>query len=60
MYPGGQPVTFHQEDFRVQFLGLPAISPDPLVTVLEVECDGEPNQDMLNIRRNRKRERVGI
>jgi alpha-L-fucosidase len=60
LYPDGQPVVFHQEDFRVQFLGLPAISPDPLVTVLEVECDGEPNQDMLNIRKNRKREGVGI
>ncbi|HXE12346.1 MAG TPA: alpha-L-fucosidase [Bryobacteraceae bacterium] len=60
LYPDGKPVTFHQEEFRVQFMGLPAISPDPLVTVLEVECDGEPNQDMLNIRKNRKREGVGI
>lgn len=60
LYPSGQTVQFHQEDFRVQFLGLPANSPDPLVTVLEVECDGEPNQDMENIRKNRKREKVGI
>jgi alpha-L-fucosidase len=60
LYPSGQPVQFHQEDFRVQFLGLPAISPDPLVSVIEVECDSEPNQDMLSIRKNRKRESVGI
>jgi len=60
LYPSGQPVQFHQEDFRVQFLGLPAISPDPLVSVIEVECESEPNQDMLSIRKNRKRESVGI
>jgi alpha-L-fucosidase len=60
MYPEGKPVQFHQEDFRVQFLDLPANSPDPLVSVLEVECDGEPAQNMENIRKNRKREGVGI
>jgi alpha-L-fucosidase len=60
LHPSGQTVDFHQEDFRVQFLGLPANSPDPLVTVLEVECEGEPNQNMENIRKNRKREGVGI
>jgi alpha-L-fucosidase len=60
LHPGGKPVQFHQEDFRVQFLDLPVNSPDPLVTVLEVECDGEPGQDMENMRKNRKREAVGI
>jgi hypothetical protein len=44
----------------VQFLGLPANSPDPLVTVIEVECDGEPDQDMMSIRKNRLRGRVGL
>ena len=48
LYPSNAPVQFHQEDFRVQFLGLPVNSPDPLVTVIEAECDGEPNQDMLS------------
>jgi len=59
-YPSGQPVQFHQEDFRVQFTGLPATAPDPLVSVIEVECDGEPKQDMLNIRENRPRREVGV
>jgi hypothetical protein len=31
-----------------------------LVSVIEVECDSEPNQDTLSIRKNRKRESVGI
>ena len=60
LYPTGQPVQFHQEDFRVQFVGLPENSPDPLVSVIEVECDGEPDQNMQGIRKNRKREEVGI
>jgi alpha-L-fucosidase len=60
LYPSGSPVQFHQDDFRVQFLGLPANSPDPLVTVIEVECDGEPDQDMMSIRKNRLRGRVGL
>jgi alpha-L-fucosidase len=58
MYPSGKPVKFEQEEFRVRFTGLPAAPPDPLVTTLAVECDGEPTQDMNAIRVNRKRERV--
>ncbi len=58
MYTTGQPVRFEQEQWRVRFLGLPAHSPDPLATVLEVSCDGEPTQDTRAIRINRKRESV--
>jgi alpha-L-fucosidase len=58
MYPSGKPVKFEQEDFRVRFEGLPASAPDPLVSTLAVECDGEPTQDMNAIRVNRKRESV--
>jgi len=59
-YPERQSVQFNQQDYRVQFLDLPVNSPEPLVSVLEVECDGEPGQSMENIRKNRKREGVGI
>jgi alpha-L-fucosidase len=55
LHPSGQTVQFHQDPFRTQFTGLPVTAPDPLVTVIEVECDGEPNQNMLNIRENRPR-----
>jgi alpha-L-fucosidase len=58
LYPSGQPVKFEQEQFRVRFLGLPAIAPDPLATTIAVECDGEPAQDQNAIRVNRKRETV--
>jgi len=58
LYPSGTPVRFEQEQFRVRFLGLPMFAPDPIATVLQVECDGEPTQDQNAIRVNRKRESV--
>ena len=60
LHPSGQAVKFQQDDFRTQFTGLPASAPDPLVSVIEVECDGEPQQDMKNIRTNRPRREVGV
>src|SRR5690349_8291017 len=44
----GKPVNFRQEDFRVQFTGLPATAPDNPVTVIAAECESEPTQDMEN------------
>lgn len=57
-YASGQPVQFEQERFRVRFTGLPRTAPDDIATVLAVECDGEPTQNTLAIRMNRKREGV--
>jgi alpha-L-fucosidase len=59
-YPGGQAVKFEQQDYRVRFIGLPASAPDPIATVLAVECDGEPTQEQNAIRTGRKREGVGV
>ena len=58
IYPSGKPVKFEQQDFRVRFMGLPDSAPDPLVSTLAIECDGEPTQDQTAIRVNRKRESV--
>ncbi|MBV8811233.1 MAG: alpha-L-fucosidase [Acidobacteriaceae bacterium] len=58
MYNTGQPVKFVQEEFRVQFTGLPAAAPDPIATVIAAECDGEPTQDQMAIRIHRERESV--
>ena len=56
----GKPVSFKQEDFRVQFTGLPATAPDNPVTVIAAECESEPTQDMESIRKNRRRGQVGV
>jgi alpha-L-fucosidase len=52
---GGKPVEFQQERFRVRFTGLPKTAPDEPATVLAIECDSEPSQDMDAIRRERPR-----
>jgi alpha-L-fucosidase len=58
LYPGGQPVKFVQEEWRLRFEALPAQAPDPIATTIAVDFDGEPQQDQQAIRINRKRESV--
>ena len=52
--PAG-PITFEQDDYRVRFVGLPASAPTPLITTIAVECDGEPTQDNIFVRRQKPR-----
>lgn len=54
----GQPVKVEQTEFQAKFTGLPATAPDPLATVLEIECDAEPVQDTLWERENIPRDGV--
>ncbi len=54
----GKDVKFDQDDFRTRFTGLPEHAPDDPVTTLAIECDGEPAQDMMNIRKERPRDGV--
>ncbi len=56
----GKPVKFTQDDFAVRFTDLPGKAPDDPVTVIEVECEGEPVIDHLPVRKNRPREKVGV
>jgi alpha-L-fucosidase len=56
----GQEVKFDQEKFRVRFTGLPEKAPDDPVSTIAIECDSEPHQDTLMIRRERPRLGVGI
>jgi len=56
----GKPVKFEQERFRVRFTGLPENAPDEPVTTIAIECDGEPNQEMDQIRKERPRLGVGV
>ncbi len=54
---GGPPVKVVQDDFRVQFRGLPKQAPG-LVPVIVAECESEPIQDMMLVRKDRPREGV--
>jgi hypothetical protein len=44
----------------VQFTGLPEKAPDELATVIGIECDGEPVQDLAWVRKERPRGSVNI
>jgi alpha-L-fucosidase len=54
----GAKLQFDQDDFRTRVKGLPATAPDDPVTVVALECDSEPKQDSLSIRRDRPRREV--
>src|SRR5437867_540252 len=50
-----RPVKFDQDEYRVRFVGLPERAPDSLITTIAVECDGDPRQDNLFVRRQKPR-----
>jgi len=50
-----RPVTFEQDEYRVRFIGLPERAPDSLITTIAVECDGDPQQDNIFVRRQKPR-----
>lgn len=54
----GQKVTFEQDPLRVRFTGLPEKAPDDPVTTLAIDCESEPKQDNILVRKERKREHV--
>ena len=60
LYGSDRALTVHQDDFRTLISGLPETEPDPLASVIELECDSEPKQDMLNVREHRPRLGVGV
>jgi len=60
LFTTGQKVEVKQEDFRVQFTGLPERAPEQPVTTIAVEFESEPIQDNEWTRRERPRRGVGV
>ena len=50
----GRPVRFEQDDYRVRFQRLPMRAPDTPVTTIALECESEPKQDELFVRRRER------
>jgi alpha-L-fucosidase len=50
----GRPVRFEQDEYRVRFRGLPVRAPDTPVTTIALECESEPKQDELFVRRRER------
>lgn len=56
----GQSVSFEQDHFSLRVKGLPAQAPDQPVSVIEVECEGEPVIDHEAIRSEWMRYKAGV
>ena len=50
----GQKVDFDQDTYRIRFKGLPEKAPDAPITTLALECESEPKQDELFVRRRER------
>ena len=57
---GGEKISFQQDRFRARFTGLPVQAPDHPVTTLAIECDGEPEQDNIFVRKEKPRASVSV
>ena len=51
----GQQVEFQQDRIRVRFTGLPQRAPDSPITTLAIECESEPKQDNIFVRKEHDR-----
>jgi alpha-L-fucosidase len=60
LHATGQPLKFVQDKFRVRILGLPAQAPDQPLTTIALECDAEPTQDSIFVRKEKPREQVNV
>ena len=60
LYATGRSLKFDQDRFRTRFTGLPGSAPDDPVTTIAIECDSEPVQDTMMVRRERPRRSVGV
>jgi len=60
LHASGKPVKFEQGQFRVRLTGMPAAAPDDPVTTIALECDAEPVQDNIMVRKDRPRRGVGV
>src|SRR5690349_24797484 len=51
MLATGKAVDFSQDQFRTRFTGLPQAAPDRPLTTIAIECDSEPVQDTMMVRK---------
>jgi alpha-L-fucosidase len=50
----GKDVNFVQDAYSIKFTGLPERAPDDPVTTIAIECESEPRQDNLFVRRRER------
>src|SRR6267378_519486 len=57
-FASGEKINFRQDKYRVRLTGLPAEGPDHPVTTIALECDAEPTQDNIFVRKEKPCEGV--
>jgi alpha-L-fucosidase len=57
-FASGDKINFQQDRYRVRLTGLPLEAPDHPVTTIVLECDAEPSQDNIFVRKEKPREGV--
>jgi alpha-L-fucosidase len=58
LFASGEKISFQQDKYRVRLTSLPAEAPDHPVTTIALECDAEPTQDNIFVRKEKPREGV--
>ncbi|MGP8157577.1 MAG: alpha-L-fucosidase, partial [Candidatus Acidiferrales bacterium] len=58
MLSTGHEVKFQQDRFRVRLTGLPYEAPDYPISTIAIECDAEPTQDNIFVRKEKPRDGV--
>jgi len=53
----GKKVAFEQDHLRLRLTGLPAHAPDDPITTIAIECESEPTQDNILVRKEHEREK---
>jgi len=53
----GKKVAVEQDHLRLRLTGLPAHAPDDPITTIAIECEGEPTQDNILVRKEHEREK---
>lgn len=57
-HASGQSIRFQQDKLRLQLTGLPAQAPDAPLTTIALECESEPMQDSIVVRKEHERRGV--
>ncbi len=60
LHASKQEVKFEQDPYRVRLTGLPEKAPDHPVTTIALDCEAEPKQDNIFVRREKPRAQVNI
>jgi len=60
LFASNREIKFEQDPYRVRLAALPEQAPDHPVTTIAIECESEPTQDTMFVRREKPRAGVNV